>query len=287
MRWLTGSPGAPAASPFRTVFHPTDCSAESRPAFAHALRLAVDARAELVIMHVDGEGRTESFEEFPRVRTTLREWGALAPGGTKDDVAAIGLTVRKVRSTGEPSRVLLDYVARHRPDLIVLATSQRDGLARWQHHAVAEPVARSSWIPTIFVPAHAAGFVAPDTGAARLQRVLVPVAEAAGGERAASMAHRLARTLGIGRLDVRFLHVGPGPCPSVRYPDVAGWTWRQQSRDGARVPSILDVRAEMEADLVVMTTSGHDSLRDALWGSTTEQVVRSARCPVCAVPMVP
>jgi nucleotide-binding universal stress UspA family protein len=53
------------------------------------------------------------------------------------------------------------------------------------------------------------------------------------------------------------------------------------------VPSILDVRAEMEADLVVMTTSGHDSLRDALWGSTTEQVVRSARCPVCAVPMVP
>lgn len=36
-----------------SVFHPTDFSPASEVAFAHALRLALDAKAELHIMHVD------------------------------------------------------------------------------------------------------------------------------------------------------------------------------------------------------------------------------------------
>jgi nucleotide-binding universal stress UspA family protein len=47
---------------------------------------------------------------------------------------------------------------------------------------------------------------------------------------------------------------------------------------------ILDVAAGMAAELIVMTTQGHRGLADALRGSTTERVIRRARCPVLAVP---
>ena len=35
-----------------------------------------------------------------------------------------------------------------------------------------------------------------------------------------------------------------------------------------------------KADLIVMSTRGHDSLSDRVMGSNTERVVRHAPCPV-------
>ena len=48
---------------------------------------------------------------------------------------------------------------------------------------------------------------------------------------------------------------------------------------------ILAVAGECAADLVVMATRGHDGFLDALRGSTTERVVRHARCPVLGLPV--
>jgi nucleotide-binding universal stress UspA family protein len=50
------------------------------------------------------------------------------------------------------------------------------------------------------------------------------------------------------------------------------------------VDAILAVMDELGADLVVMTTNGRDTLHQALAGSTTERVLRKAKCPVLAVP---
>jgi nucleotide-binding universal stress UspA family protein len=47
---------------------------------------------------------------------------------------------------------------------------------------------------------------------------------------------------------------------------------------------ILAAGADFDADLIVMTTEGHNSLFDLLRGSTTERVVRGARCPLLAIP---
>ena len=41
------------------------------------------------------------------------------------------------------------------------------------------------------------------------------------------------------------------------------------------------------ADLLVLTTHGKHGFLDALRGSTTEHVIRRARCPVLAVPTLP
>ena len=59
------------------IFHPTDFSQDSQVAFAHALKLALVFRAELTIMHVDPAVSPEGFEDFPRIRPTLAQWGLL------------------------------------------------------------------------------------------------------------------------------------------------------------------------------------------------------------------
>jgi len=53
-------------------------------------------------------------------------------------------------------------------------------------------------------------------------------------------------------------------------------------RPGSEV-EIVRVRAAADADLVVMSSHGHDSLGDHILGSTTDRVLRHASCPVLVV----
>ena len=55
-------------------------------------------------------------------------------------------------------------------------------------------------------------------------------------------------------------------------------------RDGEVVEAILDECEEQGADLIVMATDGREGFLDALRGTTTEQVLRAAKCPLLAVP---
>jgi nucleotide-binding universal stress UspA family protein len=54
----------------------------------------------------------------------------------------------------------------------------------------------------------------------------------------------------------------------------------------ARKPAevILQKANEAAAELIVMTTEGPHGFLDELRGSTSEQVLRSARCPVANLP---
>ena len=71
-------------------------------------------------------------------------------------------------------------------------------------------------------------------------------------------------------------------CPVKRQ---EGWEWQQTVRTGDVVEQILEAAAETSTDLIVMATSGRSGFLDALRGSTTEQVLRRARCPLLAVPV--
>jgi nucleotide-binding universal stress UspA family protein len=46
---------------------------------------------------------------------------------------------------------------------------------------------------------------------------------------------------------------------------------------------VLHILDELGCDLIVMGTHGHGRLRQVLFGSVTEEVVRRARCPVMVV----
>ena len=270
------------------IFHPSDFSEASEAAFAHALKIALQAKARLEIMHVESETRLmgRDWLDFPGVRSTLARWGILPANARRDEVAKTGMRVTKIVAlNSDPVESMIRQFGTHRPDLIVLATHQRDGLARWMHKPVAEPLARKSGAMTLFVPRDGRGFVDLDRGNVRLKRVLIPIDHSPNPQIALDKASLLAR--GVGSVDVEFvlLYVRSGATiPFVERPAGPGWSFEEIEREGNVVDEILKAETEYRADLMVLATQGHLDFLDALRGSTTERVLRGAHCPVLAVP---
>lgn len=166
-----------------------------------------------------------------------------------------------------------------------MTTHQHEGLARWQHQAIAEPIARGSHTPTLFVPAHVEGFAAKDTGQTKLRRVLIPVSEKPNPQAAVDITAQLALTLGCESLTGVLVHAGnDSTLHSIRYPTRKGLLWHTMTCHGNIVDVILGMGADFDVDLIVMTTEGHHSLLDMMRGSTMERVLRGARCPLLALP---
>lgn len=269
----------------KNVFHPSDFSEASEIAFAHALKFALLSRARLSMLHVATE--SEVSGKFPRVRETLERWGVIPPGSGKEAVSALGMDVRKVvEKHGDPVHVVLSYLKRHPAELIVLATHQYQGKERWFKRSVSEPIARRSRQMTLFVPHGVVGFVSRDTGALSLRSVLIPVAEEPSPVPAIDAAARVADSLQCTDLRFTLLHVGDrSTMPECPIKQQESWHWERIVREGDVVEQILQTAGEVSADLIVMATSGHTGFLDALRGSTTEQVLRRARCPLLAVPV--
>jgi len=272
----------------RHIFHPTDFSPPSDVAFVHALRLALACVGSLTLFHyARGEEQEDDPHGFPGVRDTLARWGLLPPNSPREAVAsALGLHVRKVEVGGDdPTDAILGYIGRHPADLIVLATHQRGGAARWLEREVALPVARQSRIPALFVPPDAAGFVDAASGEVRLHRILLPVDRRPHPRTAIELVPALVEVLAAAPAAVELLHVGTlATIPRVQLPESGGLTWTTRLMEGAVVEEILEAEVERAADLLVLATEGRRGFLDALRGSTTEQIVRRARCPVLAVP---
>lgn len=276
--------GATHLSVMQHIFHPTDLSPASATAFLHALRLATAAHSQLTLMHVN-EADELSAASLPQVRTKLAEWGLIRGAHDMDGLMALGLGVKKVLAEGEdPAVACLEYLDRHPADLIVLATHQHNGRTAWLHKRVAEPLARGSATPTLFVPHDRPGFVDPTTGAVRLRRILVPVTKDPDPQRAVELAVRLAQQLGYASVRITLLHVGDqGTAPRPELPPAPGVHLDQMVVSGDVERMILQVAAHTSTDLIVMATKGHEGFLDALRGTTTERVLRQAECPVLAV----
>lgn len=266
----------------QSVFHPSDFSEASEVAFAHALAIALLRRTDFAILHA-GSRMEESWTRFPAVRRTLERWGLLEPGSPRRAVFdELSVRVTKIDAKGNPVQACLDYVRKREPDLVVLATEGRDGLARWLQPSTAQRIAQRSGTLTLFVPAGCRPLVDPADGRIQLERILLPVAASPDSARASLYATRLAKTLGDDSVQITRLHVGEGPLPDVPLPLGEAWSWADERRKGNVIQEI--VSAARGADLVVMPTDGRDGFLDVFRGSHTERVVREVDCPVLAVP---
>lgn len=268
----------------RSVFHPTDFSQASEVAFVHALKLALDAKAELRIMHIDRD--KPQWSDFPQVRETLAHWGVLPPGSPKTAVGKLGLQVEKVQyKGGDPVAPILRDLARKPADLVVLATHQRRGVARWLHDAVAEPIARRSGVMTLFVPPNSTGFVSLEDGRVRLRQIVMPVSHAPHPQSVVHALSGLFQLVKAPALSCMVIHVGTKEgMPTLTFPREIECNWTESVQQGDIVARILENANERAADLIAMATHGHKGFLDALRGSTTERVVREARCPVLTMP---
>lgn len=279
---------APVTREIRAVLHPTDLTPSSELAFAHALRLAASGRTKLYVLHADPKEVEETdWGAYPPVRRTLVNWGMLKEGSEPRAVFdQLGVQVAKVRIPDRDAmRAILGFLEAHPSDVIVLATHGREGLPRWLHGSVAEPVARAAETTTLFIPQGARGFVTPATGAVNLRRVLIPVDRRPSPNYALRAAWDIVRLLGADGAVLELLHVGTGTDPNAVQVEPGTWpTVVHSVRSGNVVDEILAAAKEGPADLIAMATAGHEGFLDALRGSTTERVVRHAPCPVLAVP---
>jgi nucleotide-binding universal stress UspA family protein len=271
------------------IFHPSDFSAASEVAFGHALKIALQAKGKLDIMHVEAHLKPEKvyWLDFPAVRATLARWNILPSGVRQEEVVKAGLRIRKIlTSSADPVEGMLRHVHRFPPDLIVLATHQREGLDRWLHKAVAEPLARRSGAMTLFIPHEGRGFVSPKDGSVALKKILVPVDHDPDPQTALEKAVLLARGLNCQTGEFRLIHVTTNSkkAPLIDLPLGRGWSLETILRQGEVVNEILKAEADWRPDLMVLATRGHIDFLDALRGSTTERVLRGAHCPVLAVP---
>jgi nucleotide-binding universal stress UspA family protein len=267
------------------VLHPTDFSPASERAFANALAIAVLRRTKLTLLHV-AKGRPD-WSGFPHVRETLERWDLLEPGSARTDVAAkLDVDVAKVELRGSFTvGAIVRYLDANPHDLIVLATEGETGLPSWFSRSTSEAIVGGAGIPALFVPAGARrGLVALDDGAYTLRRVLVPVTGDPPPEAAVELATRAAVTFGDGTVDVTLLHVGSDDMPWPRTREEAGVRFDRKRAGGRVVESILAEAERSAAELIVMATAGAHGLHEMMHGSTTQQVLRKAGCPLLAVP---
>ena len=280
----------PVAEPLRRILHPSDFSRASLIAFSHALRIALRSQAELEIIHVQrhkiGSAKDVQWSDFPGVRATLSRWNVLPADAAPEEVAKLGLRIKKVlNSENDPLAAMVRYCEDHPPDLLVLATHQRAGLDRWLHKPVAEPLARRSRAMTLFVPTHGRGFISPASGAATLERILIPVDHKPNAQAAVEEGFFLAEGLDCDEVHFKLLHVGTERgMPTLFLPHHPRYQWEQGLTNGVPIDVILKEAAQWSPDLIILTTQGHMDFLDALRGSTTERVLRGASCPVLAVP---
>lgn len=270
----------------QAISHPTDFSPEGQTAFVHALALAQVARCRLDLLHVRQAHHDDQWDKFPHVREVLERWGTLKPGASIAEIEAqSGIRINKIEiRDSDAVEGLSRFLIGHRPDLLVMASHGREGLNRWLSGSVSAQVAHETRVPALIFGPNAAPFINLETGHLRLSSILVPVAHdpAPTGvlQHLAGLMEGLSPDPAVIRMDV--VHAGETP-PEMH--DTAGAPLAVRQLEGPAVEAII--AAAKDAQLIAMPTAGRQGFLDALRGSTTEQVVQRAPCPVLALPVAP
>ena len=283
----------------QTILFASDLTPESDFAFEHARFLAERFRARVTLFHAlempadrqpgwddeqdDRRGRCAAKvrqELCRRARTLTVPFEIVVDEGHVGGHALADLAV-------------LAAIERIRPDLTVMATRSRKGFASWFLGSVTHQVVQHAGRPVLCVrrPLHA--------GTLPYRRLLIPTDLSPASRRAFPLAALLARSF---EASVAALHVSPPP-PLAILTGLPGSTSFPVPTDddvrrflcpeledipvepsvyvtGAPWYRIVQTAEEGRTDLIVMSTQGHDSVRDGIVGSTTDRVLRHAPCSV-------
>lgn len=267
---------------------PIDPSDPSESLFAHGVALALHNYAELDLVHVHQPGTQGHFSGMPGLRELLVRWGRLVPEAPPQALEALRIRVVLDTVVGlDPAESAGREVKSLHPDLLVVGTHRRKGLAAFFVGSVAAEIARAADIATLFLGLGEPGFVDVQTGALSLRRVIVPVGQDLDDERAVELCAEWLPALGAGPFQIHLLRVGPpveAP-PPLPPPGLEAQILRTSQNLGELVAGVLAAAQELKADLVLMPSHGHDSWFDSIAGSKTEQLVRWVPLPVLMVPL--
>lgn len=269
-----------------SVLHPTDLSEASERAFHHALAIAIRHGAQFTLLHAVGRRSTDNWVDFPSVRSKLAEWRkAGSTSLLEETIRRSSISKREVQMR-DPVAASMQYIERNAVDLLVLAIDGRGGMARLIRPPRAETLARESRLLTLFIPEGGRGFVAADTGAVTLRRIVVPVGPATDARPAMLYAVQSAALLDNPELEITLLHVDDeGDSETTEAPDLPFCRWNMVRRTGGIVEQILEVTEEIGADAIYMSTTWRKAGFGRVEGNVTERVLADASCPVAVVPV--
>lgn len=268
----------------------TDFSPASERAFFHALAFAVHQRARLTLLHTGTESRhAVPWEQFPSVRSTLAAWGLLPPDVERNAVAErLGVSVAKMAMRDEDPRAgIADYLHKHPVDLLVMATEGRRGLARLFDPSVAETVTYQTRSHALLLPIQCHGFVGQADGRSSLTRVLF--APDPGQDLQSAFAYLriwLDAFRGDNPVEITVLYTGEADesAQPAFLPNAAGQTWREETRDGDPLGSVIEAARDLDVGMVAIHTHGPLGLRGRLRGSRTDQLLRLLQVPLLSMP---
>jgi nucleotide-binding universal stress UspA family protein len=274
----------------RSILFPSDLTPNSDAAFDHARLLGQSWGAEVTLFHVVEAAAPKDRVELESLRRSVE----VAENRLNQRASEVGAQVL-VRTSPATAPALIDLVRSRAPDLVVMATHGRKGLAHFFLGSVAEKTLEEGGCPLLFVREPAHGVALP------YRRVLVPTDFSEASRRAFPWAALLARTFDA---EVLAVHVAPVPekasVSGVPYvveatlpsqddlrgflkPEIEGVRVHPHVQMGAPWPEIVEIARMERADVVVLSTHGPDSLSDRVFGSHAERVVRQAPCPVLVV----
>jgi nucleotide-binding universal stress UspA family protein len=286
-----------------------DFSESSVRALACAAAIARWYDAQLTVLHV-----VPTFESM-QVRGDIVEPIHLVTPMPREQVldemsrflnlATLSPRANALAETGDPQATIIDQALSTRADLIVMGTHGRRGFKRLVLGSVAEAVLREAPCPVLTVPPHARAGVS-DT--VTFKRILCPIDFSPSALQALGFALDLARQ-SDGRVTlmrvVEWLEEEePRASAHFNVPEYRRYVVddtqerlrnvvAEESRTwveiddlvvfGRAYREILRAAESKPADLIVMGAQGRGGLGLALFGSTTQQVVRGAICPVLTV----
>lgn len=267
------------------IAHTTDFSPQSAIAFRHALRLSLAAHSRLDLLHVKDFAADPTWDSFPHVREVLSQWELIPAQAAPSEIESlVGVRVSKVEINHiDAAGGISEFFLTHRPDLLVVATHGRHGVNRWLQGSVSEEVARRTHVPTLLIGPDSRGFVDAQSGQARLDRVLVPLAAAPVPGRTLELLSSLLFSAGLRPQSFDLMHVEEGTADRF---DAAGLSSEIERFEGPVVETIVRVAENRHAGLIAMPTTGHRGILEALRGSTTSRVIAHAQCPVLTLPLI-
>jgi nucleotide-binding universal stress UspA family protein len=285
-----------------------DFSDASRDALRHAASLAAAQRGRLRALHVVqiatpvATGYPLSYpasvwtpEDLARLEADLRRFV---------DLPGLQVPVDTEVAMGHIAGTIVERAASLPADLLVIGTHGRSGFERLVLGSVAERVVRHAPCPVLTIPPGAAAEGEP---AGRYRRILCAVDFSRDSLRGLDYAAQLARSSG-GSIDV--IHVVeplPAYVPAVpgaplrEYDEtisedvvrhlhevvagVAGpdLTVRKAVVSGRPHERILEAARRNASDLIVAGIAGRGAVDLAFFGSTANQILRRAECPVLTV----
>ena len=293
---------------FARILCPTDFSEFSDAALTYAAALADTYGGAVRLLHVVTPFPVIApYSNLPgetRLYETARAAGEEALAGLAARVRTPGLTVDVEQRSGAVVHEILQVAGDWQADVIVMGTHGRGGFERLVLGSVAEKVLRKAPCAVLAVPKPAVA--AARLGTVRLGHLLCPVDGSAASVQGVAAAASLTE-----RCDARLTLVSV--VESIPYggdfvgPEFAAFREARERharavldealpsevrvrcrvRDrlvyGHPAQQILEVAAQEQPDLIVMGIQGRGAVDLAMFGSTTNHVVRHADQPVLTV----